>query len=267
MGNSAALGFAALDLGGEDIDAIFADRKVNGVLLDRSGTIVFVNSGWKAFAEEAGLSLPDYGVGQNYLRHCAFADPRSARLIEGITLLLSGRLDCLSYIYPCHAPTERRWFLLLGFARVRDALTALLHIDITGMMPRVAGKGDPLIMSENFAAELLSAPRDLALSGMGETARSALTRGRDAVDDAPVPGELLAGASAPMLSKRQQEVLDLMARGMSNLEIARTLDISPNTVKIHVSGVLARLGLPSRAQAIHWTLTRSQANGNRRSGN
>jgi DNA-binding CsgD family transcriptional regulator len=43
---------------------------------------------------------------------------------------------------------------------------------------------------------------------------------------------------------------------MSNVEIGRALTISPNTVKIHVSGILARLGLPSRAQAIHWTLTR-----------
>ena len=41
------------------------------------------------------------------------------------------------------------------------------------------------------------------------------------------------------------------------LEIARALAISPNTVKIHVSGILARLGLPSRTQAIHWMLTRN----------
>lgn len=97
---------AVFNLGGDDIEAVFADRKVNGVLLDRSGKIVFVNPGWKAFAEEAGLALPDYGVGQNYLRHCAFADPKSARLVEGITLLLAGgSTACLTSIPATRRPS------------------------------------------------------------------------------------------------------------------------------------------------------------------
>ncbi|RAI31633.1 hypothetical protein CH338_25500 [Rhodoplanes elegans] len=49
-----------------------------------------------------------------------------------------------------------------------------------------------------------------------------------------------------------------MTNGLTNVEIARQLGLSPNTVKIHVSGILARLGLPSRTQAVHWALTQGR---------
>jgi len=44
--------------------------------------------------------------------------------------------------------------------------------------------------------------------------------------------------------------LGLLAEGFSNSEIASTLCTSPKTVDHHVSAVLAKLGVPSRAQAI-----------------
>jgi DNA-binding NarL/FixJ family response regulator len=51
------------------------------------------------------------------------------------------------------------------------------------------------------------------------------------------------------LSPRELEVLQLIARGSENSEIANELSISPRTVKNHVSSILAKLGLPSRVQA------------------
>ena len=55
--------------------------------------------------------------------------------------------------------------------------------------------------------------------------------------------------AAPQLSPREQEVLREIARGASNKEIARTLDIAETTVKIHVQHILRKLGLSSRVQA------------------
>lgn len=52
------------------------------------------------------------------------------------------------------------------------------------------------------------------------------------------------------LTSRQLEVLELMAEGLSNAEIASRLVTSPKTVEHHVSAVLAKLGVHSRAQAI-----------------
>lgn len=52
------------------------------------------------------------------------------------------------------------------------------------------------------------------------------------------------------LKPREIEVLQLMARGMSNAEIAETLFLSVNTVKTHVSGVFSKLDVSSRTKAI-----------------
>ena len=52
------------------------------------------------------------------------------------------------------------------------------------------------------------------------------------------------------LSLRECEILDLLASGQSNKELARTLGISPNTVKTHVARVYEKLGARNRVQAI-----------------
>jgi DNA-binding CsgD family transcriptional regulator len=52
------------------------------------------------------------------------------------------------------------------------------------------------------------------------------------------------------ISARESEVLDLLAEGCSNKVIARRLDISPNTVKTHVSRLFEKLEAGSRTEAI-----------------
>jgi len=52
------------------------------------------------------------------------------------------------------------------------------------------------------------------------------------------------------LTSREQEVFEQMAAGLSNRQIAHALRISEHTVKFHVSAILGKLGVSSRAAAI-----------------
>ncbi|WP_248920343.1 LuxR C-terminal-related transcriptional regulator [Pseudomonas entomophila] len=58
-----------------------------------------------------------------------------------------------------------------------------------------------------------------------------------------------ADSELEQLTHRQQDVLRLIAQGKTNKEIARELDISPFTVRIHVSSLLKTLNVPTRTAA------------------
>lgn len=65
---------------------------------------------------------------------------------------------------------------------------------------------------------------------------------------APRPG--LPAQTFPELTEREREVLELIARGRANQEIANQLFLSPKTVRNHVSNIFSKLQVADRAQAI-----------------
>ncbi|MBL8349814.1 MAG: response regulator transcription factor [Burkholderiaceae bacterium] len=75
-----------------------------------------------------------------------------------------------------------------------------------------------------------------------------------ALQAAPEPAPPPDAAQA--LSPREQQILGEIARGASNKEIARTLDIAEATVKIHVQHILRKLNLSSRVQAAVYLASR-----------
>lgn len=66
-------------------------------------------------------------------------------------------------------------------------------------------------------------------------------------------GRMAAGQTP--LSARERDILAGLAQGLSNKEIARTLQLAPETVKWHLKNVFLKLHVTSRLQAVHWART------------
>jgi PAS domain S-box-containing protein len=84
-------------------------------ILDETGEIIAVNGMWRAFAEANGSDPARVSEGANYLSVCESATGlnagEAAAFAEGIRAVLSGRRTNFEMEYPCHSPTEQRWFM------------------------------------------------------------------------------------------------------------------------------------------------------------
>ena len=55
---------------------------------------------------------------------------------------------------------------------------------------------------------------------------------------------------APMVTERERQVLELVARGLTNAEVAQELWLSPGTVRRHLENAFAKLGVHTRTAAV-----------------
>jgi DNA-binding NarL/FixJ family response regulator len=66
---------------------------------------------------------------------------------------------------------------------------------------------------------------------------------------------------APQLTRRETEILRLVAQGHSNGELARMLWVTEQTVKFHLSNIYRKLGVANRTEASHWAHVRGLLDG------
>jgi DNA-binding NarL/FixJ family response regulator len=104
------------------------------------------------------------------------------------------------------------------------------------------------LLKDTLAADLLSAIRVVA-RGDAVVAPS-VTRRLIERYVGTQPAKLAPAADLETLTEREREVLALIARGLSNTEIAARIFVTEGTVKTHVSRVLAKLTLRDRVQAV-----------------
>ena len=109
-------------------------------------------------------------------------------------------------------------------------------------------------------------------AGIAEISRAIhAAAAHQALLDPAVHSRLLAAATAATiapapaaelpdeLTPREAEVLRLIARGLSNAEIAGALFVSEATVKSHINHLFAKIGARNRAQAVHYAYTQGLA--------
>jgi two-component system, NarL family, response regulator YdfI len=122
------------------------------------------------------------------------------------------------------------------------------HRDGYQMLAGAALPGWAYLLKEADGSEIAAAIR-AAAAGLVALDRSLI---------APVEAAPLVRTTPPAadrwpheaLTAREQEVLQLMAEGLPNRQIAARLHISPHTVKFHVASILAKLGAASRTEAV-----------------
>lgn len=99
------------------------------------------------------------------------------------------------------------------------------------------------VVKDVDTSALIRAIRDISRGGSAFDARSAAAMVRG-IHAGPTESE-------SKLTAREQEVLELLSRGLSNVEIGKKLFISDTTVKFHVGNILRKLGVSRRAEAVH----------------
>lgn len=113
------------------------------------------------------------------------------------------------------------------------------------------------LLKDTLAADLLSAIRSVARGDA--VVAPAVTRRllEKYVGTGPAP---IQSSGLEQLTDREREVLGLIARGLSNTEIAVSLFLSEGTVKTHVSRILTKLGLRDRVQVVVFAYENGVAN-------
>jgi DNA-binding NarL/FixJ family response regulator len=175
--------------------------------------------------EPVGSSLGRAGLSQ------AFADTRPDVLLERSILddVEESRVPDLD------AKAVPR-ILLVAEPEFAAALAAMQAFDsaLRGILPAYSGKREIQIAIEAVAEGLLVLHADVAEHAW--TASGALRR--------PPP------SVGQQLSPREGEILNLLAAGLGNKEIASRLKISDHTVKFHVTSIFNKLNASSRAEAV-----------------
>lgn len=206
---------------------------VSVAVLDANGCIVAVNEAWKNFGASNGLSLSNFGVGASYFNYCLSGADAGGGLAQQLKELLAGRCEMITTIYPCHSPTQQRWFFLIGLPLSVEQPNgaAIVHAELTSLLPFSLGGSEGAVLGRI---------EESVTDGLASQLRSMIEE----------PGyERFEPDPTQKLSKRQLEVLKLLGEGKTNAEIAKTLFRSPHTIKLHVSAILKHLNLKSRTQA------------------
>ncbi|GAF45555.1 protein kinase domain-containing protein [Rhodococcus wratislaviensis] len=179
---------------------------------------------------------------------------RLGRLVDN-PLTVAVTLEALAWV-ACNEHVAKRAVVLMAAAEA---------------MAQSAGRAQPMGSTAVVFPNLVvyhEKCEKLARHALGEVAyHAAYQEGRELGMEEAVTyalGEQSHGATIPndsteALTKRERQVADLVAQGLSNKAIAANLGISPRTAQGHVEHILVKLGFSSRTQIATWLIEQKQA--------
>jgi DNA-binding NarL/FixJ family response regulator len=190
-----------------------------------------MRAGFRAVLEATG-EMEIVGEAENGLQAVSLA-----RRLDPHVVLMDIRMPELDGIEATRQLPHHKVLILTTFG-LDEYIVAAIRAGASGF-----------ILKDVPAAELVHAVRVVA-SGDALLSPSVTRRLLDQVGRRlPAPRQASPAALAE-LTERERDVFELLARGMSNAEIALELIVGEATVKSHVSSVLAKLGLRDRVQAV-----------------
>jgi PAS domain S-box-containing protein len=117
--------------------AVLNSLPANIAVLNGDGIIQSTNEAWQRFAQANGPLSCSVDTGADYLEVCRRAadvgSQDAAKALAGIRDVLAGRLQSFEMQYPCHSPSEKRWYhmLVTPLAGVSGGGAAITHLDVT----------------------------------------------------------------------------------------------------------------------------------------
>lgn len=173
------------------------------------------------------------------VNHDAELTQLDSKSVEGVDVVILGCQNVTHELVTTLSQQEnisQKVLLILSQSADIEAITEFAQSSLNGLLclsdPAIKHKivgalrGD-VVVSDSYMNDYLSSLRI-------KTAKSLSSRAREAIES---------------LTKREHEVFQLLAEGKSNKLIARNLDISDGTVKVHVKRVLKKLNARSRYEA------------------
>jgi DNA-binding CsgD family transcriptional regulator len=234
---------------------------------------------WQEFGAANGLDFPMNFVGQNYLDVCDKGDEESGELAAiGIRKVLSGELREFNMQYPCHSPTDERWFVMrvVKLKKAGKPQVVVSHENITQVVKAQEdikkkeaelSRQKKMLEDSNTALEVLLEHREQDRLRLEENVLANIRmlvkpyleklqfqnheeRNRNLVE---IIETRLAEIASPFLNRlttikrvltpKEIDVAVLVREGRTSKEIAELLNISVSGVDFHRKKIRSKLGL------------------------
>jgi len=144
--------------------------------------------------------------------------------------------------------------VILSGTHDQTAILKAFNLGIAGFIPKSAGSDVMMSALQLVMAGERYIPSQILV---GAAIQDADRPQADVQQVAPSPRSINGAINAARfdkLSKREQHVLELLAGGMTNKEIARSIDLQEATIKIHVKNIYRKMGVNNRVQAVRMVI-------------